>query len=184
MAGMNSNRTPIAFAMILAWTATFNCTFAMAQPVESRQAEMATEPQTRSAKLKFEKFGAITYREIDGESLNCDVYVPTGPGPYPAVLAIHGGAWRHGSKITMTRHAWKLAQAGYVVVAINYRHAPKHPFPAQVHDCKHAVRWMRANAKQYKIDPRANCGLWLFCRRSPGRHAGHDGCPRQSRTHR
>ena len=106
-----------------------------------------------SRSLDFEKRGAITYREIGGETLKCDVYVPEGVGPYPAVIAIHGGAWRQGSKIALLRHAWRLAKSGYVVVAINYRHAPEHPFPAQVHDCKFAVRWMRANAKEYKIDP-------------------------------
>jgi acetyl esterase/lipase len=100
----------------------------------------------------FEKLGAITYRVIDGEPLKCDVYVPDGPGPYPAVLAIHGGAWRNGSKFYLLRHAWKMARAGYVVVAINYRHAPEYPFPAQIHDCKYAVRWMRLNAEKYKID--------------------------------
>lgn len=101
----------------------------------------------------FEKIGAVTYREIEGEVLSCDIYLPDGVGPLPAIVAIHGGAWRHGTKLTMLRHAWKLARAGYVVVAINYRHAPEHPFPAQVHDCKYAVKWIRANAKRFKIDP-------------------------------
>ena len=123
----------------------------LAQSTESSKA-LSTDSKTDKSKFSFEKRGAITYRKIDGESLNCDVYVPDGEGPFPAVLAIHGGAWRQGSKFTMTRHAWKLAKSGYVVVAINYRHAPKHPFPAQIHDCKQAVRWMRANAAKYKID--------------------------------
>ena len=105
-------------------------------------------------KRKFEKHGAITYREFADQLLTCDVYVPEGVGPFPAVLAIHGGAWRNGSKFWLLRHAWKMAEAGYVVVAINYRHAPEHPFPAQIHDCKHAVRWMRLNADTYKINPR------------------------------
>lgn len=149
---MNTDRITFAFGFTLALAALvcFAGT-ALAQSAQPLETPKANSP-TKKTKHSFEKKGAITYREIDGESLNCDVYVPAGDGPFPAVLAIHGGAWRHGSKITITRHAWKLARAGYVVVAVNYRHAPKHPFPAQVHDCKQAVRWMRANAKDYKID--------------------------------
>src|SRR5438309_2257898 len=47
----------------------------------------------------------------------------------------------------------RLAHKGYVAVTITYRLAPKYPFPAVVHDCKAAVRWLRANARQYHIDP-------------------------------
>ena len=109
-------------------------------------------PRTRK-KLEFEKKGGVVYRKTDDYELKCDVYTPEGDGPFPAILAVHGGAWRSGTKFLMLRHAWRMAEAGYVVVAINYRHAPKYPFPNQVHDCKHAVRWMRANAGKYKIDP-------------------------------
>ena len=104
--------------------------------------------------LEFRKKGGVVYREADNYKLKCDIYMPEGDGPFPAILAVHGGAWRQGTKLTMLRHAWRMAGSGYVVMAINYRHAPKHPFPAQVHDCKHAVRWMRANAAEYKIDPK------------------------------
>ncbi len=82
-----------------------------------------------------------------------DVYVPEGKGPYPAILAVHGGSWTSGTKVHLLRHAWRLAERGYVVVAINYRHAPTYKFPCQIHDCKQAVRWMRHNASEYKIEP-------------------------------
>lgn len=113
------------------------------------------EPGAVAAKkrrLKFEKNGAIVFRKSDDWEIKCDVYVPEGKGPFPAILAVHGGAWRQGTKFALLRHAWKMAGAGYVVVAINYRHAPEYPFPAQIHDCKYAIRWMKANARQYKID--------------------------------
>ena len=115
------------------------------------QADTQTTP-ARKPKFKFEKRGAIEYSKGDDYRLTCDVYVPEGDGPFPTVLAVHGGAWRGGSKLHMLRHAWMLARRGYVVVAINYRHAPKHKFPAQIHDCKNAIRWMRENADEYKID--------------------------------
>ncbi len=106
---------------------------------------------TREA-YDFEKFGGIEYCAGEDYCLTLDVYVPEGAGPHPAILAVHGGSWRSGTKLHWFRHARKMARAGFVVVAINYRHAPAHKFPAQIHDCKAAVRWMRMNADTYKID--------------------------------
>ena len=82
-----------------------------------------------------------------------DVYIPAGEGPFPGVVMIHGGAWMAGSKTHMGRHALVLADAGYVVTSINYRLAPKYTFPAQIDDCKTAVRWFRENAERFKLDP-------------------------------
>ncbi|MEL7496298.1 MAG: alpha/beta hydrolase [Planctomycetota bacterium] len=102
--------------------------------------------------LKFTKKGGVVYQQTEDYSLKCDVYTPVGDGPFPAILAVHGGGWRWGSKFMMTRHAWLMARSGYVVVAINYRHAPKDRFPAQIVDCQNAVRWMRNHAEELKID--------------------------------
>jgi acetyl esterase/lipase len=90
----------------------------------------------------------------DGEFRHtCDVYLPPGDGPFPAVLMIHGGAWTSGSKGHMVAHARTVCAAGYTVVSINYRLAPKHLFPAQIDDCHAALAWMKTNAAKYKIDP-------------------------------
>ena len=127
-------------------------------PISSFGQESGLPPEppntkTKTVKLDFDKRGAIVYRKTDSFELKCDVYVPEGKGPYPAILAVHGGAWRTGTKFALLRHAWRMAENGYVVVAINYRHAPEFRFPAQIHDCKFAVRWLKANADEYKIDP-------------------------------
>jgi acetyl esterase/lipase len=53
----------------------------------------------------------------------------------------------------MYRHARMLANRGYVVMAINYRLAPEYKWPAQIHDCKHAVRWIKEHAAEYNADP-------------------------------
>jgi acetyl esterase/lipase len=87
------------------------------------------------------------------QPLKADVFLPQGDGPFPAVLVVHGGAWRSGSKGQLSFVSRALAEAGYVAVAINYRLAPAHRFPAQIEDCKAAVRWMRDNAERFKIDP-------------------------------
>lgn len=96
----------------------------------------------------------ITYIEDGDHRHGADIYIPPGDGPFPAVLMIHGGAWTTGSKGHMLGHARAVSDAGYVVMSINYRLAPKHKFPAQIDDCKSAVRWMRSNADKYKIDRR------------------------------
>ncbi len=128
--------------------------------VEGRAEAMGSATgESVKRRFEFEKRGGILYRSGEGYRLTLDVYVPAGAGPYPALLAVHGGAWRSGTKLNWFRHARKLARAGFVVVAINYRHAPQFPFPAQIHDCKAAVRWMRIHAEPYKIDPACIGGL-------------------------
>lgn len=102
--------------------------------------------------LQGSKHGSITYSNIDGRELTCDVYVPDGEGPFPTVLAIHGGGWRSGSKIQLLRHAIRWCNSGFVVVCINYRHAPEFPFPAQIEDCFAAIRFIQENADTYQID--------------------------------
>lgn len=161
--------TARTIAISLAALSSFNTAQALAQTVENEsdlpprprafstdRNSDPTDPERGTAKnlrLEFQKNGGVVYRHVDGLEIKCDVYIPEGAGPFPAILAVHGGAWRQGTKFALLRHAWRMAESGYVVVAINYRHAPKYPFPAQVHDCKYAVRWMKANATKYKIDP-------------------------------
>jgi acetyl esterase/lipase len=94
-----------------------------------------------------------TYAERDDGPLLADVYVPRGEGPFPAVLVVHGGAWRVGNRAQLAGVAKILAEHGITAVAINYRLAPAHKFPAQIEDCKDAVRWMRTEAAKWKIDP-------------------------------
>jgi len=98
----------------------------------------------------------VTYRTCDDAEktrLELDVAYPTkGDGPLPALLFFHGGGWIIGSRKNMTPYILRAAQGGYVAVAVSYRLAPKHPFPAPVEDARCAVRWLRANADKYRID--------------------------------
>jgi len=98
------------------------------------------------------QFGQV-YAEPDSGPLKADVYTPLGDGPYPGVLVVHGGAWYIGTRWQLSRVAQILAQHGFTAVAIDYRLAPKYKFPAQIEDCKAAVRWMRREATRLKIDP-------------------------------
>lgn len=88
-----------------------------------------------------------------------DVYVPEGAGPFPAVVLIHGGAFMMGDKGGEANNAKALNAKGYVAVSINYRLSGEAQFPAQVHDIKAAVRFIRANAATYRINP-LKIGSW------------------------
>lgn len=96
----------------------------------------------------------IEYGTGGGEKLHLNLARPKeGNGPFPAVIFIHGGAWQGGNKDMHNPQIQELAERGYVAVAVGYRLAPKHPHPAQIEDCKCAVRWLRAHAGDYKVDP-------------------------------
>ena len=101
----------------------------------------------------------VVYASPAGMDLHLDAYLPHGDGPFPAVLVVHGGAWRVGSKGQLASYARKLAERGYAAFAINYRLAPRHPFPAQIEDCRSAVRWIRRNAEAYKVDSQRVGGI-------------------------
>ncbi|MBL9165155.1 MAG: alpha/beta hydrolase [Planctomycetaceae bacterium] len=107
--------------------------------------------QARGGEFKA-TYGEIYAQREDGP-LKADVYIPDGDGPFPGVLVVHGGAWRMGSRGQLSGVAQMLAQHGFTAIAISYRLAPAHKFPAQILDCKDAIRWMRTNAARLKIDP-------------------------------
>ncbi len=94
-----------------------------------------------------------TYVVRDTGPLEADVYIPHGEGPFPGMLVVHGGAWRVGTRAQLAAVAARFAEHGYTAVAISYRLAPASQFPAQLYDTEAAVRWMRANAKEFRIDP-------------------------------
>ncbi|HEX2906431.1 MAG TPA: alpha/beta hydrolase [Phototrophicaceae bacterium] len=90
-----------------------------------------------------------------------DIYWPdAGVGPFPVILAVHGGAYLGGDKAD-TQVVPMLAglKRGYAVVSINYRLSGEALFPAPIQDVKAAIRWIRANAAQYQLNP-AKIGAW------------------------
>ncbi|GAB4456355.1 MAG: hypothetical protein OHK0029_14100 [Armatimonadaceae bacterium] len=92
------------------------------------------------------------YANADNYPLFLDIYLPdNSPGLLPVVLYLHGGGWRTGSKDNPA--GLFLVEEGYALVSANYRLSGIAPFPAQIHDCKAAVRWIRANADRYGWDP-------------------------------
>ena len=100
----------------------------------------------------FEK--DIEYTNSDNQHLMLNLARPEkGDGLFPAILCIHGGGFRAGTRDGYDGLVKQLAARGYVAVTVEYRLAPKYPFPAAIHDVKAAVRWLRANAAKYHINP-------------------------------
>jgi acetyl esterase/lipase len=101
--------------------------------------------------------GAASYTNVAYASLSSaqrmDIYVPAGTGPFPAVVLIHGGAFMMGDKGGESANAAALNARGYVAASINYRLSGEAIFPAAIHDAKASVRFLRANAGTYRVNP-------------------------------
>ena len=94
-----------------------------------------------------------TYAEYGNRRMLADVFVPPGDGPFPAAIVLHGGGWHSGDKMKFRAMGLELAKRGYVTMAIAYRLSEEAKFPANIHDCHGSVRFLRANANLYRVDP-------------------------------
>jgi acetyl esterase/lipase len=102
----------------------------------------------------------LVYKRVNGAILTLDLYCPEKvSGPLPVIVWLHGGGWSRGRKERCP--AVSLVPDGYAVASIDYRLTGVAPFPAQIEDCKAAIRWLRANASKYNLDP-DRIGVWGF----------------------
>lgn len=105
----------------------------------------------------------VVYSHAGGVDQKMDLYTPTSPlrKPMAAVVVIHGGAWIGGQRSDMAGVAVTLQQQGFFVANVEYRVAPKSIWPAMLDDVQTAVRYLRANASKYNIDPKriGACGM-------------------------
>ena len=127
----------------------------------AQQPEQPPKGQSRAdTALKESKvFRDLTYVEGGHERNRLDLYLPEkAEGRLPLIVWIHGGAWYAGSK-TDPSPAMAMVGKGYAVASINYRLSQHAVFPAQIEDCKAAIRWLRANAGKYNLDPE-RIGVW------------------------
>ncbi|MBV8867762.1 MAG: alpha/beta hydrolase [Acidobacteriaceae bacterium] len=99
----------------------------------------------------------IPYCLVSGSELRLDVYQPAGPNAeiHPGVLLIHGGGWTSFDRRTMRGMGQFLARSGFVAFAVDYRlfQGKQNRWPAQLDDVQRAVRWVRANAAKYAVNP-------------------------------
>jgi acetyl esterase/lipase len=109
--------------------------------------------QERKPEIRLES--DVVFGKGGATELKLDLAMPKeGDGPFPAIVCIHAGGWVGGDRKQMRQTIEVLAGRGYVAVSPDYRLAPRDRFPAPIEDCKAAVRWLRANADKYHIDPR------------------------------
>ncbi len=101
----------------------------------------------------------VPYGSAGGRVLLLDILrpEPVPDRPIPAIVEIHGGGFYEGERDTERNRL--LAEHGFFTVSIDYRHSPEAPFPAQIQDAKAAIRWLRANAEAYHLDP-SRIGAW------------------------
>lgn len=96
----------------------------------------------------------VVYASYDDRTLELDLYRPKGTDEtLPGIVCIHGGGWWQGDRSSHSNLAKALAARGYVTATISYRLSGEAPYPAAIHDCKAAVRFLRANSEEYGIDP-------------------------------
>lgn len=141
----------------------------------------------------------LTYAKVGDVDLQLDLATPKdGDGPFPAIVFIHGGGWSGGNRHAFRSKMEDAARRGYVAATISYRLTQpdketgrgKQPFPAQIHDCKAAIRWLRANANEYKINPQkigvtgasagAHLSLLIGLTSPSDNLEGNEGNPNQS----
>jgi acetyl esterase/lipase len=126
----------------------------LADPAVVPQRRVPEPPRRQTVdRVPFDARYAQVYAQRDSGPLKADLYLPHGDGPFPGVLVVHGGAWRMGTRAQLSAVAQQLAARGYVAAAISYRLAPQHPFPAQIEDCRAALRWLRQSAERLQLDP-------------------------------
>ena len=101
----------------------------------------------------------VVYAKVGDRELHMDLALPKEQPskPLPAIVWIHGGGWQSGSH--KQNKAAKFVGSGYVAASVEYRLTGEAAFPAQIQDCKAAIRYLRANAKTYGIDP-DHIGVW------------------------
>ena len=96
----------------------------------------------------------VTYQTVDGVEIKLDLFRPREQwGRLPAVVCIHGGGWQRGNKENHRAIAQGLAAKGFVTASIDYRLSGQAEFPAAIHDCREAVRYLRKHASELGIDP-------------------------------
>lgn len=170
---MRITKTTILAALVLAASICSQATPADAPQTARNKAksaaaqrpnQKASQQQTTLARQKRLPEGTkierdIVYAQVGDTKLLLDLYVPPkSSGPLPVILWIHGGGWRSGSKGS-GGPALPMVARGFALVDVGYRLSGEAIFPAQVQDCKAAVRWVRANAVTYGLDP-TRIGAW------------------------
>lgn len=137
--------------------------------IPARRAALSLESLNQDLPELAQLVENVELRERRDGVLSAEVYVPKGPGPFPTMLYMHGGAWCVWSARDVRRIAAHIAARGYLVVNLDYGLAPEHPYPCAVEDAIYAARWATVNAERWGGDGSSvsiggdSCGATLAC---------------------
>lgn len=124
---------------------------------------VAMRPSAHAAEIRIMSgLQFATYTDADGatQPLLLDLYLPVdATGPLPVIVHIHGGGWRTGSRADINAAVTNIVSRGYAVASIDYRLSTIAHWPAQIQDCRKAIRWLRANAGSLGLDA-DHIGAW------------------------
>lgn len=153
--------TAVCLLFICLLSLTFSSAVAQRPLEKLRKAKAALRPAAE-LREKIDLQTDVEYAKAGDVSLKLDVLKPkqSSDNPRPVIIWIHGGGWQGGNKASgLGRLASYVASGDYVGVSVGYRLTDVATFPAQIHDCKAAVRWVRANAEKLGIDS-DKIGVW------------------------
>jgi acetyl esterase/lipase len=147
--------------LIFMWTSTFSLPsifiFFFLATITAAYAQIRTVTQLPypSGANSVAWITNVPYVARGGPEQQLDLYVPTNGKNMPLIVYVHGGGWEHGDKAgdSLSPNNLQLLWDGYAMASINYRLAPAAIWPAQIQDCKAAIRWLKAHAHQYGYDP-------------------------------
>lgn len=149
-----------AVVLVTLFTFTTSCNSSGNNSRKTASAKKPEESEVAAGNAEIRTLRDIEYIPNGHERNKLDLYLHEkagNGGPMPLIIWVHGGAWLGGDKSHCP--ARRFVSRGYAVASINYRLSQHAIFPAQLEDCKAAVRWLRANAGQYNIDPK-RFGAW------------------------
>ena len=126
-----------------------------------RSAPAGPGPERSGTKMSYDpaakfdlKVSEVEFRRTPaGRQLMARIYQPQGPGPFPTVLDLHGGAWRRKDRLAEEPMDRAIAASGVLVVAIDLRLSEEAPYPASVQDANYGVRWLKSKAAEWNGDP-------------------------------
>lgn len=146
------------FALVLAATASFVCLVPIVQMSVAlgrfdREIARTTArpPEAMPGEVRVTR--DVPFSKADGVPLSLDVYQPPAAGVYPVILQIYGGSWQNGAPTNQEWFSRHFAQRGYVVVAMDYRHAPEWRWPEQIVDTRTAMYWILNDSPRFEGDP-------------------------------
>jgi acetyl esterase/lipase len=144
------------FLLMIALTfPVLSCSFEQTSPTATPQptASATPSPSPIPFLLYGEALTDVAYCTAGASTQKMDVYFPDSGGPWPVLAYVHGGSWMHGDKAEAIMFADRMISQSYLVVSINYRLYPEGKFPNMIEDVKCAIRFLRAHAGQYNLDP-------------------------------